>query len=282
AHDLRPQDAAVADTLGWVLYKRGEYQQALAILQESAEKLPDSPEVQFHLGMPGYMMGQTDLAKVALQKAAGAAEDFQGKDESKRRLALLDRGIDASSELSVAQREAMAKQQPNDIISQVRLGEAYEKEGTPDKAAAAFEQALKINPKLSAALIKLAQLNAGPLRNKEKALAYAKEAREQVPGDPQVADILGKVAYQSGNFTWSYSLLQEAARQRANDPLILHDLAWAAYSVGKVNEARDVMQKAMTVNPNSTQAAGAEEFLALTALDEKSKELMAAENEIQK
>ena len=40
AHDLQPQDAAAADTLGWVLYKRGDYQQALAILQESAEKLP--------------------------------------------------------------------------------------------------------------------------------------------------------------------------------------------------------------------------------------------------
>jgi len=59
-------------------------------------------------------------------------------------------------------------------------------------------------------------------------------------------------------------------------------LAWAAYSVGKVNEARDVMQKAVTANPNSTQAADAKEFLALTAVNENSKELMAAENEIQK
>ena len=282
AHDLRPQDAAVADTLGWVLYKRGEYQQALAILQESAEKLPDSPEVQFHLGMTGYMMGQTDLAKVALRKAAGAAKDFPGKDESKRRLALLDRGIDASSELSVAQLEAMAKQQPNDPISQVRLGEAYEKKGTPDKAAAAFEQALKINPKLSAALIKLAQLNAGPLRNKEKALAYAKEARELVPGDPQVADILGKVAYQSGNFAWSYSLLQEAARQRPDDPSVLRDLAWSAYSLGKVNEARGAMQKIMMKNPRSSEGADAKKFLAFTAVDENPKQPLVDEAEIQK
>src|SRR5437870_7233934 len=70
AHDLQPQDAAAADTLGWVLYKRGDYQQALTILQESAEKAADRPEIQFHLGMTAYMMGQTDLAKVALRKAA--------------------------------------------------------------------------------------------------------------------------------------------------------------------------------------------------------------------
>jgi len=282
ARDKQGDDATINDTLGWVLYKRGEYQQALPILQGSAEKLADNPEVQFHLGMTAYMMGQTDLAKVALKKAASAGKDFHGKDESTRRLALLESGTNASPELSISQLEAMTKEQPNDVISQTRLGEAYEKQGASEKAAAAFEQALKLNPKLATAVTKLAQLYAGPLRNQEKALAYAKRARELAPTDPQVAGILGKVAYESGNFTWSYSLLQEAARQRENDPLILHDSAWAAYSVGKVNEARDVMQKAMIVNPNSSQAADAKEFLALTALDENSKDLMAAENEIQK
>ena len=282
AHDLQPQDAAAADTLGWVLYKRGDYQQALTILQESAEKLPDSPEIQFHLGMTAYMMGQADLARVALRKAAGAARDFEGKDESKQRLALLDSGTGPSSELSISQLEAMAKQQPNDIVSQMRLGDAYEKQGASDKAAAAFEQALKLNPKLSEAVTRLAQLNAGPLQNKEKALAYAKKARELAPTDPQVAGILGKVAYQSGNFTWSYSLLEEAARQRQNDPSILHDLAWAAYSLGKVNEARNAMQKILADNTGSAQATEAKKFLTLTALDENPKQLVAAENEVQR
>jgi tetratricopeptide (TPR) repeat protein len=282
AHDLQPQDAAAADTLGWVLYKRGDYQQALTILQESAEKAADRPEIQFHLGMTAYMMGQIDLAKVALRKAAGAAKDFPGKEESKRRLALLESGTAASRELSIAQLEAMTKEQPNDVVSQMRLGEAYEKQGASDKAAAAFEQALKLNPKLATAVIKLAQLNAGPLRNKEKALAYAKKARELAPADPQVAGFLGKVAYQSGNFTWSYSLLQEAVRQRQNDPSLLHDLAWAAYSLGKVNEAREVMQKALAAGSNFPEVADARKFLSLTVLNKNQNELMAAEKEIQK
>ncbi len=282
ARDLQPQNAAAADTLGWVLYKRGDYQQALTILQESADKLPDSPEIQFHLGMTAYMMGRTDLAKIALRKAAAAAKDFPGKDESKRHLALLDSGTGPSSELSIAQLEAMAKQQPNDVISQTRLGEAYEKQGASDKAAAAFEQAVKLNPKLTPAMIKLAQLYAGPLQSKEKALAYAKKARELAPADPQVAGILGKVAYQDRNFTWSYSLLQEAARQRQSDSSILHDFAWAAYSLGKVNEARDAMQKVLTNNPNPVHAADAQKFLALTALSENPKDLHAAEAEIGK
>jgi tetratricopeptide (TPR) repeat protein len=282
ARELEGQDASIGDTLGWVLYKRGDYQQALTLLQESAGKAADNSEIQFHLGMTAYMMGQTDLARVALRKAASGTQDFPGKEQSKRHLALLEGGTGVSPELSISQLETMTKEQPNDVISQMRLGEAYGKQGAPEKAAAAFEQALKLNPKLVAAVTKLAELNAGPLQNKEKALAYAKKARELAPTDPQVAAILGKVAYDGGNFSWSYSLLQESARQRANDPSILHDLAWAAYSLGKVNEARDIMQKALTNNPDSAQAADAKKFLALTASDENSKELMSSESELQR
>ena len=109
ARDLDGRDPAVGDTLGWVLYKRSDYQQALPILQESATKLPDSPEVQFHLGMTAYMMGRTDLAIVALEKATNAAKEFPGKEESNRRLALLKRGTGPSQELSLGELEAMRK-----------------------------------------------------------------------------------------------------------------------------------------------------------------------------
>jgi tetratricopeptide (TPR) repeat protein len=282
ARDLQGSDPAIGDTFGWILSKRGDYQQALAILQESALKLPDNPEVQFHLGMTAYMMGQTDVARVALQKAASATKDFPGKEESTRRLALLNSGTTASPDLSLSQLEAMAKEQPNDILAQMRLGEAYEKQGASDKAAAAFEQVVKLNPKLASAVTKLAQLYAGPLQNKEKALTYAKKARELTPGDPQATSMLGRIAYQAGNFTWSYSLLQEAARQRENDPSLLHDLAWAAYALGKVSEARGIMQKSLATGSNFPEIADAKKFLSLTAYNENPKELGSVGNEIQK
>jgi tetratricopeptide (TPR) repeat protein len=252
------------------------------MLQESAAKLPDSPEVQFHLGMTAYMMGQTDLARVALQKAASATKDFSGKEEGKRRLALLNSDTNSSTELSLSQLDAMARERPDDVIAQMRLGEAYEKQGASDKAAAAFEQVVKLNPRLALASTRLARLYAGPLQNKEKALSYANKARELTPGDPQVTGILGKVAYETGNLTWSYSLLQEAARQRENDPSLLHDLAWTAYSLGKMDEAQKMMQKALATNTDFPEAADARAFLSLTALDENPKELVAADSKIQK
>ncbi|PYX04895.1 MAG: hypothetical protein DMG88_23225, partial [Acidobacteria bacterium] len=89
ARTLQPSDGSIADTLGWILYKRGDYQQALALLQESVSKMPENPEVQFHLGMASSMMGQADAARSSFEKAAHATTDFPGKDEAKRRLALV-------------------------------------------------------------------------------------------------------------------------------------------------------------------------------------------------
>jgi len=176
----------------------------------------------------------------------------------------------------------MAQQQPNDVLLRIRLGEAYQKQGAFDKAAAAFEQALKLNPELSVATTKLAELYAGPLDNNEKALVYAKKARKLTPTDPQTTILVGKIAYQSGNFGWSYSLLQEAARQRRDDPAVLYSLGWSAYATGKVNEAQDLMQKVAAGGENSHEISDAKKFLRFTMLDQDPKQLVAAEGEVQK
>ena len=89
ARAQRPEDPAIADTLGWILYKKGNYQEALPMLEAAASKLPDNPEIQFHLGMASYMMGKTDEARQAFAHAAASTSNFSGKDEAQRRLSLL-------------------------------------------------------------------------------------------------------------------------------------------------------------------------------------------------
>jgi hypothetical protein len=44
----------MADTLGGIQFKRGDYGDAVRLLREGAAKLADSPEVQFHVGMTQY------------------------------------------------------------------------------------------------------------------------------------------------------------------------------------------------------------------------------------
>jgi tetratricopeptide (TPR) repeat protein len=283
AHTLQAGDGSVADTLGWVLYKRGDYAQGLKFLQESAAKLPENPQVQFHLGMASHMMGQADAARSAFEKAVHAAADFPEKTEAERRLAQLQQGSRSQTpELSAAELEKLLKQQPKDLITVNRLAEAYESQGDAPKAAAAYEQALKLNPKLLTAALKLAELYAGPLHNNDKALEFAKKARDLAPNDAQSAGVLGRIAFQAGNFAWAYSLLQESARQLKTDPGVLHDFALTNYALGKVPEARLIMQHCLDAGPDAGAAEEAKRFLAMTTLDQPAADIVAAQSEVQK
>jgi tetratricopeptide (TPR) repeat protein len=193
ARALEPGAAATADTLGWILYKRADYDQALTLLKESAMKLPDTPEIQFHLGMAYYMMGQTEAARAALVKVAGAQSEFPDKQDAQRRLALLGGGSGVLATPSIDELETILKQQPDDIVAGLLLGDAYERQGEFGSAAAAYAQTVRFNRKLLPAFVRLAKLYAGPLDNREKAVEFAEKVRELTPNDPQSASEAGKL-----------------------------------------------------------------------------------------
>ena len=84
AKEAAPEDPIVSDTLEWILYRRGVYQRALALRQESAVKVPENPEVQYHLGMVHYKLGNKDAARQALGRALALNRQFPGAGEAGR------------------------------------------------------------------------------------------------------------------------------------------------------------------------------------------------------
>lgn len=282
ARQLQPNDASVADTLGWILYKKGDYSHALNLLQESVGKLADNAEIQFHLGMANYMMGKIEPAKKALEHAVASATDFPGKDDCKRRLAFLESKEGTSRETSVDELKKLLEQQPNDPIALQRIGELYQKQGSFTEAASAYEQAVRVNFSLVAPTIRLAQLNAGPLKNANKAMIFAKRARELAPTDLKVTALLGAIAYQAGKFDWAYSLLQESVRGLPNDMETLRMCAWAAYSLGKTTEAEQSMQRVLKTAQDPKQIEDAKSFLSMTASFEASNDVKVIEPELER
>jgi tetratricopeptide (TPR) repeat protein len=280
ARALQPNDPSIADTLGWTFYRNADYQEALTLLRESVGKLPDNPGVQFHFGMASYMMGETTAAQTALRKALSVDADLADKAEAQGRLAFIENGT--GQDWPTDQLVARTQQQPDDVVAWMRLGRSCENEGAFAKAADAYETALKVNPELLPAAVKLAELNAGPLQNKNMAFAFAKRARDLAPGNPQVAGILGGIVYRLGNFPWAYSLLQESARQLTSDAKVLQDYAWSVYSLGRISEARRIMQRVLEVHPDPGQSGDAKSFLAMTALEQNPERLAKSEPEIQK
>lgn len=57
AHELKPDEPAILDSLGWVYYRLGEYDQAIDYLKQAWEKFRDS-EVAAHLGEALWQAGQ--------------------------------------------------------------------------------------------------------------------------------------------------------------------------------------------------------------------------------
>lgn len=282
ARTLQPGNPAIADTLGWISYKRGDYPQAVALLREAVAKLPDEHEVQYHFGLANYMMGEMDIARTSLRFAADSTVDFPGKSEINERLASLGERTTGVPVPTAAQFQEMAKAQPGDVVAQMRVGEFHEKAGDFAKAAETYEGVLKVNPKLLPPTMRLAELYAGPLGDVPKALELAKKARVLAPNDPKATGLLGVIAMKSGNASWAYGLLQESARQLPEDTTVQKAFASTAYALGKVAEARQLMERVAAIAPaDSPDGQEAKRFLSLTALPVDAARAAEVEGDIQ-
>jgi Flp pilus assembly protein TadD len=77
------------DTLGWVLYRRGDPQQARLYLERAIGIRADVPVIQYHLGMVLAQLGEARAAEAALARAVIAGAAYPGLDEARAMLALL-------------------------------------------------------------------------------------------------------------------------------------------------------------------------------------------------
>jgi tetratricopeptide (TPR) repeat protein len=65
---LEPDEPAILDSMGWVLYRTGRYEEALDYLTRAYAAFPD-PEVAAHLGEVLWVTGDTDAATAVWQGA---------------------------------------------------------------------------------------------------------------------------------------------------------------------------------------------------------------------
>jgi tetratricopeptide (TPR) repeat protein len=258
ARELLPDDPGVADTCGWIEWLRGDYRQALPFLLESASRLPEEATVQYHLAMTRYMMHQTPEAIAAFEKALALPGGFPEKNQAAAHLAILRDG----QKLDLATLEQRLKDSPKDVVLMVLKAGKLAAAGRPEDAAATYQNALAINPQIEAAYLGLANLYATALNQPDKALEAASQALKAAPQSPQAAAVLGAMNFRFGKHEEAYDLLQEAARKLPADAGVQVDFAWAAYSMGRVADARTAMGKLAPGDP--AQAADAKDFIALT------------------
>ena len=74
-------DAASLDTVGWVYYRAGKFNQAIKYLAKAVELAPNAAELHYHLGMAYAEDGNSpEKAKQHLKIAAESEQSYVGKD----------------------------------------------------------------------------------------------------------------------------------------------------------------------------------------------------------
>ena len=68
AYDLAPQNAAIADTYGWIMLKAGNHEESLPILEKAHQLQPESEEIALHLAEAYRAAGKNADAQRILEK----------------------------------------------------------------------------------------------------------------------------------------------------------------------------------------------------------------------
>lgn len=86
AVSLRPNDGYIVDSLGWVLYRTGDYKAAVLQLERAVELRPDDPTINDHLGDALWRVGREAEARFQWQRALNLATEDKARDEISQKL----------------------------------------------------------------------------------------------------------------------------------------------------------------------------------------------------
>jgi tetratricopeptide (TPR) repeat protein len=86
AKQALPDQPHIADTLGWVHYKRKSYSLAISQFRQALENRPNDPVIQYHLALALYGNGEKQQAIESLEKALDGKTNFEDRGEAENLL----------------------------------------------------------------------------------------------------------------------------------------------------------------------------------------------------
>jgi tetratricopeptide (TPR) repeat protein len=84
AREAVPEEPTVADTLGWVYYRKGLFDSALPLIADAAGKAKNNASIRYHHGMVLAKKGKGREAAAELKAALSLDPKFPGADEAKK------------------------------------------------------------------------------------------------------------------------------------------------------------------------------------------------------
>jgi tetratricopeptide (TPR) repeat protein len=247
ARDAASNDPSISDTLGWILFKKHQYRDAVALLRDSANKNTKDLDIQFHYGMAAYVTGDESAAKVALQTVANAGADTLSKTEARRRVDFLSAGTGEAGRDENKINDYL-KDYPNDPVALSRLSEISLQRGDVDAAILGYEKILSNYEEFTPATRKLALLYLRQGTNAAKAMKVTTQARQSYPDDPEITKALGILNYKTENFPRAAELLKEATIKRPEDAASFYYLGKSYHELKQLGPCKAALERAVSLN----------------------------------
>ncbi len=86
AYSRAPENAAVLDTLGWLLVQNGELKRALALLKQAVQKNPSDFDIRYHYAVALWKNNRNKEAKTQLNMIVPVPGQFKARREAKQLL----------------------------------------------------------------------------------------------------------------------------------------------------------------------------------------------------
>jgi tetratricopeptide (TPR) repeat protein len=283
ARQIAPQSPHVADTLGWILYLKRSYEQALPLLSRAAKDLPREAGVAYHLGMVQLATEREAQGLASLRRALRLSSTFNDYNTamlivsmSRKRPDLMKRYLSETFAASPQQNKihaieaeyfiseadfAMAEEalkavlrlDKDDAASRVQLAQIYIRSNRAILALPLLNRALQQQPENLDILRQVAELEARH-GDQQRAIKDHLILLERSPADIDALYQLAKL-YARSNKTLAEALktAERATAIAPQEPRIQDILGWIMYQKKDYEKAVALLSKAARRLPEEAE-----------------------------
>ena len=238
----RPKDRTVRLARVDNSLRKGAFDEALERATELISDERDFAPAYYLRGEARQALRRHDEALLDFDKANGLAPNAESVLGGYRALRDAGRGAQARSRL-----EARLKSQPKDMLVRMTLAEDHIAAGEYAAARQQYETLLAQRPG-DPDLINNYAYSCLQLGDKPEALRAARKAHKIAPQNAMVNDTLGWILVQSSQPEEGLPFLRDAAARASDDGEIHYHLAVALHGLGRGDEARAEITRALAVS----------------------------------
>jgi tetratricopeptide (TPR) repeat protein len=254
AEMLRPDSAETLLLVAEILSDQGQYDLAVHSLNNVPADSPSFYNAEIGRAQALQSAGRIDAAIEVLRGLARSHATipsvFTALGDALRR----NSDFGEAAKAYDAAIQLLPDPQPNHWFIYYARGISYEREGDWDQAEADFRFALELSPEQPLVLNYLGYGMVEKRINLDEAQMMIEKAVERRPNDGYITDSLGWVLYRVGKFDEAVPHMERAVELMPVDPIINDHLGDVYWMVGRTLEARFQWRRALSFDPEPTEA----------------------------